>query len=164
MGQQCTKQAKRPNFMELIFYTRGKLLSISSKVLLSPDFSCSCSWKACASQIGPVLPLDHDFSASTGQSMLWAPKCASRLPWRGHAFPHQPSSSYLFLIGFFFFGFSQNHVFSFCWCGIKNCPQCGTGWYDSLCVPTENEIIKRTFKSALYIQIHKIRYVSELNY
>lgn len=35
--------------------------------------------------------------------MLWAPKCASRLPWRGHAFPHQPSSSYLFLIGFFFF-------------------------------------------------------------
>lgn len=101
-GQQCTKQAEMPKFTELTFYLHGKLLWVSSQY-------DSAQTPVVAAHERHVLSDRHSPSTGPllqhlqGESMLWAPKCASQLSWRGNAFPQQPSSSYLFLIAFWTF-------------------------------------------------------------
>lgn len=96
-GQQCTKQAKMPKFMELTFYLHGKLVYISSHQL----------WllrKGTCSQTGTALPPACYFSTSKDSLCFGHPNVFLSYPGEGMPFfPQQPSSSYVFLIAFWTF-------------------------------------------------------------
>ena len=82
-GQKCLTSWNQHS------YTNGKLLSISSQVPLSPDFSCGSS-DGHSSSTGPLLQCLHTVSLCSGHPKgLHLGKQGQQL-WRGHAFLHQP--------------------------------------------------------------------------